>query len=48
MPRRRRAEKIAKTHGLDSFGQVEAIRYTFNAQFSGVAQRYVAASRWCS
>jgi len=30
------AEQIAKTYGLDSFGQVEAIRYTFNAQFPGV------------
>src|SRR5258705_12550914 len=26
-------EKIAKTYGLDSFGQIEAIRYTWNAQF---------------
>jgi hypothetical protein len=25
------AEKMAKTHGVDSFGQVEGIRYTFNA-----------------
>jgi hypothetical protein len=25
------AEQIAKTYGLDSFGQIEAIRYTFNA-----------------
>jgi hypothetical protein len=24
------AEKIAKTYGLDSFGQIEAIRYTWN------------------
>jgi hypothetical protein len=24
------AEQLAKTYGLDSFGQVEAIRYTFN------------------
>jgi hypothetical protein len=24
------ADQIAKTHGLDSFGQVDAIRYTFN------------------
>ena len=24
------AEKIAKAYGLDSYGQVEAIRYTFN------------------
>ncbi len=30
------AEEVAKTYGLDSFGQVEAIRYTFNAQFPGV------------
>jgi hypothetical protein len=26
------AEQIAKTYGLDSFGQIEAIRYTFNLQ----------------
>ena len=30
------AEQIAKTYGLDSFGQIDAIRYTFNAQFPGV------------
>ena len=29
-------EQIAKTYGLDSFGQIEAIRYTFNAQLPGV------------
>jgi hypothetical protein len=29
-------EKLAKTYGLDSFGQIEAIRYTWNAQFPGV------------
>jgi hypothetical protein len=29
------AEQIAKTYGLDSFGQIETIRYTFNAQFPG-------------
>ena len=29
-------EKLAKAYGLDSFGQVEAIRYTFNLQFPGV------------
>jgi hypothetical protein len=29
-------EQIAKTYGLDSFQQVEAIRYTWNAQFPGV------------
>jgi hypothetical protein len=30
------AEQLAKTYGLDSFGQIEAIRYTFNAEFPGV------------
>ncbi len=30
------AEQIAKTYGLESFGQIEAIRYTFNAEFPGV------------
>jgi hypothetical protein len=30
------ADQIAKTYGLDSFGQIEAIRYTWNAHFPGV------------
>src|SRR5262249_6706878 len=30
------AEQLAKTYGLDSFGQIDAIRYTFNAQLPGV------------
>ena len=30
------AEQMAKTYGLDAFGQVEAIRYTFNLQIPGV------------
>jgi hypothetical protein len=30
------ADQIAKTYGLDSWGQIEAIRYTFNAEFPGV------------
>ena len=29
-------EQVAKTYGLDSYGQIEAIRYTWNAQFPGV------------
>jgi hypothetical protein len=29
-------EKIAKAYGLDSFGQIDAIRYTWSAQFPGV------------
>lgn len=28
--------QIARTYGLDQFGQIEAIRYTWNAQFPGV------------
>jgi len=28
-------EKLTKTYGLESFGQIEAIRYTFNVEFSG-------------
>lgn len=30
------ADQIAKAYGLDSFGQIEAIRYTFHAEFPGV------------
>jgi len=30
------AEQIAKTYGLDSFDKIEAIRYTFNAEFGEV------------
>lgn len=29
-------EQIAKTYGLDSFGQVEAIRYTWNGEIPGL------------
>ncbi|HMK28732.1 MAG TPA: hypothetical protein VK473_03540 [Terriglobales bacterium] len=29
-------EQIAKTYGLDSFGQAEAIRYTWNGEIPGV------------
>ncbi len=30
------SEQVAKTYGLDSFGQIEGIRYTFNADFGKV------------
>src|SRR5260370_19625655 len=30
------AEQIAKTYGIDSWGQIEAIRYTFNIDLPGV------------
>lgn len=29
-------EEIAKTYGLDSFGQIEAIRYSFNLEIPGL------------
>lgn len=29
-------EELAKTYGIDSFGQIEAIRYTFNLDFPGL------------
>src|SRR5262249_43850816 len=29
------AEQLAKTYGLDSFGQIEAMRYTFNLELGG-------------
>jgi hypothetical protein len=29
-------EQIAKAYGVDSYGQIDAIRYTWNAQFPGV------------
>ena len=33
------AEQIAKAYGFDSFGQIEAIRYTFNAGIGDVKTR---------
>ena len=30
------AEKVAKEFGIDSFGQIDAIRYTFNVEFGTV------------
>ena len=32
------AEQIAKAYGLDSFGQIDAIRYTFNIPARKVSQ----------
>jgi hypothetical protein len=34
------AEQMAKTYGLDSFGQVEGIRYTFNAEIDGLKRSH--------
>ena len=30
------AEQLAKTYGLEAFGHIDAIRYTFNIRFPGV------------
>jgi hypothetical protein len=35
-PRPPIAEQMAKTYGLDSFGQIDGIRYTFNVKFPGI------------
>ena len=36
-------EQIAKTYGVDSFGQIEAIRYTWNGEITGL---FKAAHVW--
>src|SRR5258708_21750595 len=36
-------EQIAKTYGVDSYGQIEAIRYTWNAEITGL---FKAAHVW--
>jgi hypothetical protein len=40
------AEQIAKAHGLESFGQVDAIRYTFNADFPGLKFKVSRSWTW--
>jgi len=37
------AEKIAQAYGIDSFGQIDAVRSTFNIDFPGlkVAQSWI-------
>jgi hypothetical protein len=39
------AEEIAKAYGLDSFGQVEALRYTWNADLPGSIVNQPASSQ---
>jgi hypothetical protein len=36
-------DQIAKTYGLDSFGQIEAIRYTWNGEITGL---FKASRKW--
>lgn len=40
------AEQIAKTYGFDSFGQVEAIRYTFNVDLSALKVKLSRSWVW--
>ena len=35
--RPRLAEQMAKAYGLDGFGRIESIRYTWNAEFAGLS-----------
>jgi len=39
-------DQIAKTYGLDSYGQVEAIRYTFNLQLPGLKLNLSRSWEW--
>jgi hypothetical protein len=36
-------EQVAKAYGLDSFGQIEAIRYTWNGEITGL---FKASRKW--
>ena len=38
------AEEMAKAYGLDSWGQIEGIRYTWNAEFPGSVKPFDGGS----
>ena len=38
------AEEMAKTYGLDSWGQIEGIRYTWNVELPGVVKPFDGGS----
>jgi hypothetical protein len=40
------AEQLAKTYGLDSYGQIEAIRYTFNLQLPALNVNLSRSWEW--
>jgi len=40
------AEELAKTYGLDAFGQIEAIRYTFNLQIPAAKLNLSRSWEW--
>lgn len=39
-------EKLAKTYGLDSYGQIEAIRYTFNLDLPALKVNFARSWEW--
>jgi len=39
-------EKLAKTYGLDSYGQIEAIRYTFNLDVPALKLKLAHSWEW--
>ncbi len=39
-------EQLAKTYGLDSYGQVDAIRYTFNIQLPALKLNLSRSWEW--
>jgi len=40
------ADQIAKTYGLDSFGQIDAIRYTFNIDLAALKLKFSHSWIW--
>jgi hypothetical protein len=38
------AQEMAKTYGLDAFGQIEGIRYTWNAEYPGAVKTFDGGS----
>ena len=40
------AEQLAKTYGLDSYGQIEAMRYTFNLQLPALKVNLTRSWEW--
>ena len=39
-------EQLAKTYGLDSYGQIESIRYTFNLQLTALKVNFSRSWEW--
>src|SRR5215475_12290807 len=39
-------EQLAKTYGLDSYGQIEAVRYTFNLDLPALKLQMARSWEW--